>query len=102
MPHNVMAFFQNILFISGLEGVIVVDDIGNPPVVALVRHHADVIRKYDSVAALPLVDLGNVCGQGDGSMGKVYFQIADTAEVDVGIGFVNVIFLRMGGNVLRH
>ena len=30
MPHNVMAFFQNILFISGLEGVIVVDDIGNP------------------------------------------------------------------------
>lgn len=102
MPHNVMAFFQNILFISGLERVVVVDDIGNPLVVALVGHHADVVGKYDSVAALPLVDLGNICGQGDGSMGKVYFQIADTAEVDVGVGFVNVILFWMGGNVLRH
>ena len=56
-----MASFQNILLISGLEGVIVVDDIGNPFVVALVGYHADVVGKYDNVAALPLVDLGNVC-----------------------------------------
>lgn len=40
-----MAFFQNILFISGLEWVVVVDDIGNPLVIALVGHHADVIGK---------------------------------------------------------
>lgn len=73
MPHNVMAFFQNILLISGLEGVIVVDDIGNPFVVALVGYHADVVGKYDNVAALPLVDLGNVRCQGDGGMSKVYF-----------------------------
>ena len=102
MPHNVMAFFQNILFISGLERVVVVDNIGNPLVVALVGHHADVVGKYDNIAALPLVDLGNVRCQRDGSMGKVYVQIADATKVDVGIGFFYVIFFRMGGNVFCY
>lgn len=45
MPHNIMAFFQNILLISGLERVVVVDDIGNPLVVALVGYHANMIGK---------------------------------------------------------
>lgn len=102
MPHNVMAFFQNILLISGLEGVVVVDDVGNPLVVALVGYHADMVGKYHNIAALSLVDLGNVRCQRDGSMGKVYVQVADTAEVNVGVGFVNVIIFRMGGNVLCH
>ena len=102
MPHNVMAFFQNILFISGLKRVVVVDDIGNPLVVALVGHHADVVGKYHNIAALPLVDLGNVRCQRDGGVGKVYVQVADTAEVNVRVGFLNVIFLWMGSNVLRH
>lgn len=79
-----------------------VDDVGYATVVPMVGHHPDVVFKNHNVPALPLVDVVDVDGEGNGGAGKVDLQVPHPAEVDVFIGGVDVIVLRMGADVCVH
>ena len=59
------------------------DDVGHTPVVPMVGHHPDVVFKDHNIPALPLVNVIDVGGEGDGSVGKVDFQIPHPAEINV-------------------
>ena len=53
MPHDVGAFFQNVLFVSHLPWVIVVNDIGHSVFISPVGHDADMSFKDHNITALP-------------------------------------------------
>ena len=71
MSYDIVSVFQNILFVGFLPGVGVVDDVTDAPVIVMVRHHPDVAFKDHNVPALPLIDVVDVGGEGDGGAGKV-------------------------------
>lgn len=79
-----------------------VDDIRDAPIVPMVRHHPDVAFKDHNVPALPLIDVVDVGGEGDGGMGKVDLQISHPAEIDVLIRGLDVVVFRMGMNILVY
>lgn len=52
MAHNVGAFFQNVLLVSRLPWVIVVNDIGHSVFILPVGHDADMSFKDHNITAL--------------------------------------------------
>ena len=54
MTHDVSSFFQNVLFVSCLPWVIVVDHIRHTVFISTVRHYADMSFKDHNIPALPL------------------------------------------------
>ena len=54
MTHDVCSFFQNILLVSCLPWVIVVDHIRHTVFISTVRHYADMSFKDHNITALPL------------------------------------------------
>ena len=55
MPHDVSSFFQNVLLVSRLPWVIVVNDIGHSVFISPVGHDADMSFKDHNIAALPFL-----------------------------------------------
>ena len=55
MPHDVSSFFQNVLFVSCLPWVIVVNDIRHSVFISPVGHDADMSFKNHNIAALPFL-----------------------------------------------
>ena len=53
MPHDVGSFFQNVLFVSCLPWVIVVNDIRHSVFISPVGRDADMSFKDHNIAALP-------------------------------------------------
>ena len=53
MTYNVGAFFQNVLFVSRLPWVIVVNDIGHSVFISPIGHDADMSFKDHNITALP-------------------------------------------------
>ena len=55
MSDDVRSFFQNVLLISRLPWVIVVNDIGHSVFISPVGHDADMSFKNHNIAALPFL-----------------------------------------------
>ena len=53
MPHDIGSFFQNVLLVSRLPWVIVVNDIRHSIFISPVGHDADMSFKDHNIAALP-------------------------------------------------
>ena len=53
MTHDVSSFFQNVLLVSRLPWVIVVNDIGHSVFISPVGHDTDMSFKNHYIAALP-------------------------------------------------
>ena len=53
MPHDVGSFFQNVLLVSRLPWVIVVNDIRHSIFISPVGHNANMSFKDHNIAALP-------------------------------------------------
>ena len=64
MSDDVGSFFQNVLLISRLPWVIVVNDIGHSVFISPVRHDADMSFKDHNIAALPLLRFGDIWWSG--------------------------------------
>ena len=54
MTRDVGSFFQNVLLVSRLPWVIVVNDIGHSVFISPFRHNADMPFKNHNIPALPL------------------------------------------------
>jgi len=55
MSDDVCSFFQNVLLVSRLPWVIVVNDIGHSVFISPVGHDADMSFKNHNIAALPFL-----------------------------------------------
>ena len=55
MTHDISSFFQNVLLVSRLPWVIVVNDIGHSVFISPVGHDADMSFKNHNIAALPFL-----------------------------------------------
>lgn len=65
MAHDVGAFLQNVLFVSRLPGVIVVNNVGHSVFISPVGHDADMVFKDHQIATLPFFCFRDLCGQGN-------------------------------------
>ena len=57
MSHNVRSLFQNVLFVSSLPRIVMMDHIGHTVPVPPVRNDADMLFKDHDVTALPLLHI---------------------------------------------
>ena len=55
MAHDIGSFFKNILFVSRLPWVIVMNDIGHSVFISPVGHDADMSFKDHNIATLPFL-----------------------------------------------
>ena len=55
MSDDVCSFFQNVLFVSRLPWIIVVNDIGHSVFISPVGHDANMSFKNHNIAALPFL-----------------------------------------------
>ena len=99
MSHDIGSFFQNVLLVSRLPWVIVVNDIGHSVFISTVRHDADMSFKDHDITALPLFRFGNIGGQFDRIAGEKHFQVPYPAKVYIFIRRCNSIFFGMLPNV---
>ena len=99
MTHDIVSFFQNVLLVSRLPWVIVVDDIGNSVFISPVGHDADMSFKDHDITTLPLFRFGNIGGQFDRITGEKHFQVPYPAKVYIFIRRCNSIFFWMFPNV---
>ena len=83
MTHDVCSFFQNILLVSCLPWVIVVDHIRHTVFISTVRHYADMSFKDHNITALPLFRFGNIGGQGSCRVRKKHLQVSHSSEIYV-------------------
>lgn len=99
MSDDVRSFFQNVLLISRLPWVIVVNDIGHSIFISPVRHDANMSFKDHNITALPLLRFGNIGGQFDRITGEKHLQVSHPAKVYIFIRRCNSIFFWMFPNV---
>ena len=99
MSDDVRSFFQNVLLISRLPWVIVVNDIGHSVFISPVRHDADMSFKDHDITTLPLFRFRNIGGQFDRITGEKRFQVSHPAKVYIFIRRCNSIFFWMFPNV---
>ncbi len=57
MSHNVRSLFQNVLFVSSLPRIVMMDHIGHTVPVLPIRNDADMLFKDHDVTALPLLHI---------------------------------------------
>jgi hypothetical protein len=95
MAHDIGAFFQNVLFVSRLPGVIVVNDVGHSVFISPVGHDADMLLKNHKIPALPFLGPGHIRGQYNRMMRKKHLQISHPAKINVGIRLPDIVPLRM-------
>lgn len=88
MSDDVRSFFQNVLLISRLPWVIVVNDIGHSIFISPVRHDANMSFKDHNITALPLLRFGNIGGQFDRITGEKHLQVSHPAKVYILSGAV--------------
>ena len=99
MSNDVRSLFQNILLVSCLPWVIVVDHIRHTVFISTVRHYADMSFEDHNITALPLFRFGNIRGQGSCRVRKKHLQVSHSSEIYVCIRLCNAIFFRMFPNV---
>ena len=74
VSNDVRSLFQNILLVSCLPWVIVVDHIRHTVFISTVRHYADMSFEDHNITALPLFRFGNIRGQGSCRVRKNTFR----------------------------
>ena len=95
MSDDVRSFFQNVLLISRLPWVIVVNDIGHSIFISPVRHDANMSFKDHNITALPLLRFGNIGGQFDRITGEKHLQVSHPAKVYIFIRRCNSLQLSL-------
>ena len=81
MTRDVGSFFQNVLLVSRLPWVIVVNDIGHSVFISPVGHDTDMSFKNHYIAALPFFYFRDICGQGNCCVCKKHLQISHPSEI---------------------
>ena len=102
MPHDVGSFFQNVLFVSCLPWVIVVNDIRHSVFISPVGHDADMSFKDHNIAALPFLYFRDICGQGSCCVCKKHLQVSYPSEIYVCIRFFHHIILWLLPDICVH
>ena len=102
MPHDVGSFFQNVLFVSCLPWVIVVNDIRHSVFISPIGHDADMSFKDHNIAALPFRYFLDICGQGSCCVCKKHLQVAYPSEIYVCIRFFHHIILWLLPDICVH
>ena len=101
MAGKIIPLFQDILLVSFLPWIIMVDDVGYTVFIASVGDNADMFPENNNISALPFFYSGNIGGKADGGVRKKDAQVFDSPEVDVRIWFVNMIILGIFCNIFH-
>ena len=95
MTNQVITAFQNILLIRCLKRVIVMNYIWHAVLISPVGDDADMIPENYNVSPLPLLNILQIGGKGDGVVLEIDKEIPDTAEINILVRRVHLIIFRM-------
>ena len=102
MTRDVGSFFQNVLLVSRLPWVIVVNDIGHSVFISPVGYDADMSFKNHNIAALPFLYFRDICGEGSCCVCKKCLQVPYPPEIYVCIRLCYPIILWVLSDICVH
>lgn len=95
MCDQVVSFLQDVLFISILKWIIMMENIRHTVFVPMIRYNTYVVVEDNDISALPRFDVREVSGQTDCIVLKPDLQVLHPAEINILIGALDIVFVRM-------